>query len=379
MAQTTAGSQISDIDPLPPRPKNSNFFFEEYNTGSYRKEAQQVINSCNYLGFMRSREGFSDLYYLVEDDAYRVNTYAPLKDHPALIADKEITLDFFGGLWRSVEQACDGAIIASSFHSGLADCATPEARRKALARLRFNRFVRLLRQRKRELSTALSLGPNASKIRIDPRSDGLAAPSTGHLQKIIKEMEAALPKMQAATDPCPPEKKEPPKKEEKEEKTKKPISFDDDQAQGEPISDDPCPMGTTEPICTRWDWLLGNWTSDAGGVIAFRLVGDTVSASVVSATERMEQEGYSAGMQVIRGLRFGGQGQGTWAWHAEKGEVFEAARPDREPGEVYGTAKWTPNVLVYINQDQPDVLHIPPQLEARMSNFKKWHRSDSAY
>lgn len=138
---------------------------------------------------------------------------------------------------------------------------------------------------------------------------------------------------------------------------------------------DRCEAGSTDPDCARWQWLLGPWTNPRyGGRISFRLQGDTVSAYVVSANDRMEREGYFSGTQILRGLKYGGQNQGTWAWHAEDGEVYEARKPGREPNEVLGVDRWLPNGLVFIERERPGVLHLPSQIEGRMSNYVEWVR-----
>jgi len=131
--------------------------------------------------------------------------------------------------------------------------------------------------------------------------------------------------------------------------------------------------------CNQWEPLLGRWTNAKyGGVIEIRLDGeDIIGAHIVSASKRMKDQGYTAGMDIMRGWRFGGVNAGTWEIYAKDGEAFSAIFPGREPGQVLGDPKWAKNGTLFINKKKPGVLWLPPALEGRISNYTRWTKQGS--
>ncbi|MEM6857040.1 MAG: hypothetical protein AAF559_04140 [Pseudomonadota bacterium] len=141
-----------------------------------------------------------------------------------------------------------------------------------------------------------------------------------------------------------------------------------------PGTSDACP--TTNTDCRTFEPVLGAWTNPThGGIVEFRQDGeDTVSAYVVSANPIMRDQGFTGGMAILRGLRLNPTGN-TWSFAAGRGEVFSPKHPDRDPGQIYGAAKWNENALVFINVAKPNLINMPPELKARMGNYTEWVRA----
>jgi hypothetical protein len=121
--------------------------------------------------------------------------------------------------------------------------------------------------------------------------------------------------------------------------------------------------------------LAGRWTSAGGAAIETTLEADgTISARIVATNQRMLNNGYAAGMQILRGL-VPKHGSLTWLVSADGGEYFVAKQPDRKPGEPYGDAAWVKGALVYIETKTPDVLALPATIENRLSNYEPFRRA----
>lgn len=124
-----------------------------------------------------------------------------------------------------------------------------------------------------------------------------------------------------------------------------------------------------------WEPLLGRWTAvKYGGVIELNLEADgTMSGYIVSTNSYMEEQGYAAGMQILRGYRLGGRVQNVWTTHAKEGEFFNAVQPGRKPGEPHGTASWG-KALVIVPVNPVGVLDLPSNLAARLGNYAQWRK-----
>lgn len=136
--------------------------------------------------------------------------------------------------------------------------------------------------------------------------------------------------------------------------------------------------GAPDP-CASWRPLLGLWRDQRfGGVLGFTMDGpDTVSAHIVSASNRMKLQGYSAGMVVMRGLKLK-KPDNSWSFVAGGGDYFSAAIEDREPSAIYGTAEWVNGEgFVFITTERPGILNLVASLEGRLSDFEEWERMGS--
>lgn len=154
---------------------------------------------------------------------------------------------------------------------------------------------------------------------------------------------------------------------------------------------DPVAPGTAGPVpnvcdqppphryvaeCRRWAPLLGRWTSRKfGGVIETVLGADgTIGGTIVSGSKTMKDNGYSPGMQILRGWRPRSYtGNHPWLIAGLDGETFSAKQIDRKTGEPFGTSAWVKGGVLQISRATPDRLGIP-RIESRISNYDGWVR-----
>ncbi|MBA3880118.1 MAG: hypothetical protein C0500_10435 [Sphingobium sp.] len=163
-------------------------------------------------------------------------------------------------------------------------------------------------------------------------------------------------------------------------------------ATGLPVAVDPTVPATGAPVpnvcdqppphryaaeCRRWAPLLGRWTSRKyGGVIETVLGADgTISGTIVSGSKTMKDNGYSPGMQILRGWKPRAYtGNHPWLVVGLDGEVFSAKQIDRKTGEPFGTSTWMKGGVLQIARATPDRLGIPG-IESRISNYDAWVRA----
>jgi hypothetical protein len=123
--------------------------------------------------------------------------------------------------------------------------------------------------------------------------------------------------------------------------------------------------------------LLGRWSAAReGGVIETTMAADgTLSGTVIATSERMRRNGFTEGMQILRGYRMA-NASNTWLAVGNGGQYFIPAEANSRPGQVYyDTAKWsTGGNVLYVATATPDVLSLPATIEGRLSDYKPWVR-----
>lgn len=233
-----------------------------------------------------------------------------------------------------------------------------EAEAKAMTQLE-----KIYRVRNREYVAAQRLG---SASRLDAT----------YFVYYVENARSALRKAKEAPWDCPP-------KDEKPDEVGDASSALPDMTEGENVAleaNDPCLIGENgvDP-CAGWRPLLGQWRDQRfGGVIEFYMDGEnTAGARIVSLSRRMKLQGYSAGMEVLRGLKLQTPGV-TRSFSAGGGDDFSAAIEGRDPGSTYGTAEWrTGQGAVFILLERPGILNIVGALEGRLSDYEEWERIGS--
>jgi hypothetical protein len=101
----------------------------------------------------------------------------------------------------------------------------------------------------------------------------------------------------------------------------------------------------------------------------------TLSGTVIATSERMRRNGFTEGMQILRGYRMA-NASNTWLAVGNGGQYFIPAEANSRPGQVYyDTAKWsTGGNVLYVATATPDVLSLPATIEGRLSDYKPWVR-----
>jgi len=128
----------------------------------------------------------------------------------------------------------------------------------------------------------------------------------------------------------------------------------------------------TSDVERQWEWVSGRWniaSGDMGGQIEFRVDADgTLSGYIVAANRRMTEEGYTEGMQIIRGYRPAGTDGVTWRYWAKDGQYFSAQKPGRKQDEIHGISAWKAGGVIFLPKNS-DSVSIDPRLAGRMDNL----------
>lgn len=125
--------------------------------------------------------------------------------------------------------------------------------------------------------------------------------------------------------------------------------------------------------CVRFRPLLGRFASRRyGAVIETVLTAQgTITGTIVSDSKRGRDNGYSAGMVVLRGWKPALSG-GTWLVVARGGETFLSNVYNRKPDTV-----WSPGGVLYVAKAAPNILQFPSGLQLRLADVDEWVRVGS--